>query len=125
MHVLLILIVTAALWGQSAPDTARRHTAAERYALFQQNLKLRAAAITRDQFRGVNNLEDWKRRRPEVRRQLLDMLGLDPMPPRTPLNARLTGGFERPGYRVENIVFESRPSFTSPATSTFQPRSRE
>ncbi|HYI96626.1 MAG TPA: acetylxylan esterase [Bryobacteraceae bacterium] len=109
MHVLLILIVTAALLGQSAPDTARRHTAGERYALFQQNLKLRAAAITRDQFRGINNLEDWKRRRPEVRRQLLDMLGLDPMPPRSPLNARITGAFERPGYRVENIVFESRP----------------
>ena len=29
---------------------------------------------------------------------------LDPMPARTPLNARITGGFERADYRVENIV---------------------
>ncbi len=30
---------------------------------------------------------------------------------RTPLNARITGRFERPGYRVEKIVFESLPGF--------------
>jgi cephalosporin-C deacetylase-like acetyl esterase len=88
---------------------AQRHTPAQRYELFKKNLEQRGAAITRDQFKGIGNLEEWKRRRPEVRRQLLDMLGLDPMPSRTPLNARVTGGFERAGYRVENIVFESRP----------------
>ena len=88
---------------------ARQHTPAERYDLFKKNLVHRAAAITGDQFRGINNLEDWQRRRPEVRRQFLDMLGLDPLPPRTPLNARVTGTFERQGYRVENVVFESSP----------------
>lgn len=31
------------------------------------------------------------------------------MPPRTPLNARVTGQFERPGYRVEKLVYESQP----------------
>ncbi|HWQ56886.1 MAG TPA: acetylxylan esterase [Bryobacteraceae bacterium] len=31
------------------------------------------------------------------------------MPQRTPLNARVTGRFERPGYRVEKIVYESQP----------------
>jgi len=30
-------------------------------------------------------------------------------PERTPLNARMTGSFERPGYRVEKIIYESRP----------------
>jgi len=30
-------------------------------------------------------------------------------PQRTPLNARITGTFERSGYRVEKIVFESSP----------------
>lgn len=30
---------------------------------------------------------------------------------RTPLNARKTGEFERPGYRVEKVVYESRPRF--------------
>ena len=30
-------------------------------------------------------------------------------PERTPLNARTVGGFERKGYRVENVVYESVP----------------
>src|SRR5579863_1253951 len=34
---------------------------------------------------------------------------------RTPLNARKVGGFERAGYRLEKIVYESRPQFHIPA----------
>lgn len=31
-------------------------------------------------------------------------------PERTPLNARVTGSFERDGYRVDKIIYESRPN---------------
>ena len=31
------------------------------------------------------------------------------MPERTPLNTRSTGSFERSGYRVEKLVYESQP----------------
>lgn len=34
-----------------------------------------------------------------------------PFPEKTPLKARTTGGFDRDTYRVENIIFESRPGF--------------
>lgn len=37
------------------------------------------------------------------------------MPERTPLNARTVSVFERSGYRVEKIVYESRPGFHVPA----------
>lgn len=36
-------------------------------------------------------------------------------PERTPLNARVLGGFERRGYRVEKVVYESQPGFPIPA----------
>jgi dienelactone hydrolase len=36
-------------------------------------------------------------------------------PERTPLNARVTGHFERKGYRVEKVVYESRPGFHIPS----------
>ncbi|MCL4853099.1 MAG: acetylxylan esterase [Bryobacteraceae bacterium] len=32
-------------------------------------------------------------------------------PERTPLNARVTGSFDRQGYRVEKIVYETQPGF--------------
>ncbi len=34
-----------------------------------------------------------------------------PLPEKTPLKPRITGGFERDTYRVENVLFESRPGF--------------
>ena len=45
------------------------------------------------------------------KKELLRSLGLDPMPPKTPLNARVTGTIRRDGYRMEKVVFESRPKF--------------
>lgn len=34
-----------------------------------------------------------------------------PNPDKTPLNARVTGTVERDTYRIENVIFESRPGF--------------
>ncbi|MDP1590933.1 MAG: hypothetical protein Q8M07_24470, partial [Prosthecobacter sp.] len=34
-----------------------------------------------------------------------------PLPEKTPLNTKVTKTLERDGYRIENIVFESRPNF--------------
>jgi cephalosporin-C deacetylase-like acetyl esterase len=45
------------------------------------------------------------------KKELMRCLGLEPLPPRTALNARVTGVIQRQGYRIEKIVFESRPRF--------------
>ncbi len=55
--------------------------------------------------------EEFERRREGLRREALRSLGLDPLPPRTPLHARTTGTLKRNGYRIEKIVYESRPGF--------------
>jgi cephalosporin-C deacetylase-like acetyl esterase len=44
-----------------------------------------------------------------IRRTLLDAIG--GFPAKTPLNAKITGGFMRDGYRVEHLIFESQPKF--------------
>ena len=46
-----------------------------------------------------------------LRRRLAAALGLDPLPERTPLNARVVGATARDGYTVERVVFESVPGF--------------
>ncbi len=53
----------------------------------------------------------WEARRGKTRKRLIAALGLEPMPRRTPLNARVTGRAERDDYRIENVVFESEPNF--------------
>jgi hypothetical protein len=45
----------------------------------------------------------------ETRAKLWAALG--GLPQRTPLNARVTGVLEREGYRVEKVIYESRPRY--------------
>jgi len=44
-----------------------------------------------------------------LRRKMLAMLG--GLPKRTPLRPRVVGTVERPGYRIEKVIFESLPKF--------------
>ena len=101
----------AALQAEPQPSAtpARRHSPQERLDLFQRYLAQRGEALTASQFEGIHSREDWERRRPAVLRKFLDTLGLDPLPPRTPLRAEVTGRLTRSGYAVENVVFQSMP----------------
>jgi hypothetical protein len=42
-----------------------------------------------------------------MRQQFVEKLG--GFPDKTPLNARIAGTIKGAGYRVENVIFESRP----------------
>jgi len=86
-----------------------QETAAQRHTMATNQLKEIAADISSQCLTDIRNLEDWKKQRPELRRQLLEMLGLDPLPARTPLKAQMTGRLQRNGYRIEKIVFQSLP----------------
>jgi len=58
---------------------------------------------------------EWERTLPERRRQWLEMLGLDPLPERTPLHATVTGVLDRDDYVVEKIHFQSSSGAYVPA----------
>jgi dienelactone hydrolase len=58
---------------------------------------------------GPKQIEDWERDKPEHRRQLLEMLGLWPLPERAALNAVVTGRVEHDTFAVEKLHFQSRP----------------
>jgi len=88
---------------------ARSHSPAERFDLFQQYLVRRAAEITRSFPGDIQTLDQCKRIRPRLRQQVLYMLGLDPMPAKTPLEARITGKLDRGSYSIEKVVFQSMP----------------
>ncbi|HBJ86244.1 MAG TPA: hypothetical protein DDZ88_20745 [Verrucomicrobiales bacterium] len=53
--------------------------------------------------------EMWKATLAERREKWLEMLGLSPLPKRTPLHATVTGVLERGDYVVEKIHFQSLP----------------
>ncbi|MCH1494774.1 MAG: acetylxylan esterase [Rubripirellula sp.] len=57
----------------------------------------------------IHTLDDWEKEKKQRRSELLEMLGLNPLPERTQLNAVVTGGAEAEGVIVENLYFESSP----------------
>ncbi len=57
----------------------------------------------------LKNRQDAERYVAEVRQKIQQCFG--PWPEKTPLNPRITGTVERDTYRIENIIFESRPGF--------------
>ncbi len=57
----------------------------------------------------VKSKDDWEKKRPEMRRQFLDMLGLWPLPARTDLHATVTGTVDADKFTVEKLHFQSFP----------------
>ena len=78
--------------------------------MMEEYLEQKATRLDSSFLGGTTNREQWESRRAEFHREFLEMLGLWPMPERTPLQAQTTGIIDRPeGYRVEKIHFQSRP----------------
>lgn len=72
--------------------------------------QVQAAAVRHTQtIDRLQNKEDALRYVLEVQRKIRQCFG--PEPERTPLNARVTGTLERDGYRIEKVIFDSRPNF--------------
>ena len=84
-------------------DTARGDKMRDAY--FRHEVKRIADASLAD----VKTKADWEKKRPELRRQFLDMLGLWPLPPRTDLKATITGKLETENFTVEKLHFQSIP----------------
>lgn len=65
--------------------------------------------ITRDAFSDIHSLDDWQAARDERRREFFEMVGLDPLPARSPLNPREMGCTKGDGYTVHRLSIESLP----------------
>jgi len=57
----------------------------------------------------VNDFENWKAQLPKQRWRLREMLGLEPLPKRTDLEAKITGTVEHPEFIVKKLHFQSMP----------------
>lgn len=77
--------------------------------LIQSYFQRQAKEIADAELRDYRTREQWEKAKPELRRQLLEMLDLWPLPPRTDLQAKVTGKLERPKFTVEKLVFQSMP----------------
>ena len=78
-------------------------------AMIQEYLRIEAGKLEAD-FLGTNKTaEDWKVLRPRYQQEYFDMLGLWPLPDKTPLHATITRTLDRGDYVVEMLHYQSRP----------------
>ncbi len=90
-------------YGKFPPDaTQADHMIAEW-------LKSETRSIAVESLQSIQKLDDWTSQKELFRKQLYEMLSLDPMPDRTELHAEVTGTVERGEIVVEKIHFQSRP----------------
>ncbi len=111
MLVRVLTVLTAAAALASAADL--RVTAGDRLSKEFADYLAREAAeawtARRAKIAALRTPSDVTRRQKEIRTWLVNALG--GFPEKTPLNAKVTGGFSRDGYKVEHVVFESMPRF--------------
>ena len=105
----LFRAAVSAVFVLSSSSLRAQESAAQRHQMATNHLKRVAAELSARCLSDLLSLDHWKQRRPELRRQLLEMLGLSPLPARTPLKPQITGVLEREAYRIEKVVFQSLP----------------
>src|SRR5215831_5009614 len=74
-------------------------------AYFRRQVQSIADAALAD----IKTRADWEKKRPELRRQFLEMMGLWPLPPRGDLKPVVTGKVETDHFTVEKLHFQSVP----------------
>jgi dienelactone hydrolase len=101
--LLSLLLAGAGFMVLAAPETPAPPDS------FDRQLEAEVLKIERRAAEESPDKETWLAGQKESRRQLAEMLGLDPMPPRGDLHATKTGEFEHEGIVVENLHYQSLP----------------
>jgi pimeloyl-ACP methyl ester carboxylesterase len=83
-----------------ARNSLYRHITSEAYRMLEERQEAVSAVSTRS---------GWEKRQEMLKKTLMDIAG--PFPEKTPLNARVLRKVIKDRYRMEHIIFESRPGF--------------
>jgi dienelactone hydrolase len=77
--------------------------------MIDKYLATETARLGRGFLDGAKTRAEWEARLPRLRREYYDMLGLWPLPPKTPLHPTVTGTLEQGDVVIEKLHFQSRP----------------
>ena len=78
-------------------------------AMIEGYLARRTDQINKRFLDGAKTVEDWQKSKPRLRQEYLDMLGLWPLPEKTPLKATITGTVDRDDVVIDLLHYQSKP----------------
>src|SRR5262249_52308764 len=100
---LLLLVFAPFLCAQDSASTKAGD------AMIDKFLAADADRLGRRVLDGAQTLEEWRRHRPQLYQDYLEMLGLWPLPEKTPLQAKVTGTIDNGDVTIEKVHFQSKP----------------
>jgi dienelactone hydrolase len=77
--------------------------------MIQGHLRRASQKVEADFLGNIKSAADWNSARPRFREEYFDMLGLNPLPEKTPLQATVTRTLDRGDYLVDMLHYQSRP----------------
>src|SRR5438477_716143 len=101
---IIVLALQIANAARAQPDAPLRGD-----VVIEKYLAHTAAKLSQRVLDGARTREEWEARRPRLKQEFLEMLGLWPLPEKTPLKATVTGTIERDAFVIEKLHFQSRP----------------
>jgi dienelactone hydrolase len=107
---LIFIVPLLLLLGNLPHRSANAEDLSRGEAMIENYFRKQAANISQECLKQYRTKEEWEKARPELRRQLLEMLGLDPLPARTDLRPVVSGTIEAGKYTVEKLYFQSLPN---------------
>src|SRR5262245_19901081 len=84
-------------------DTAKADEAIHKY------LAAEVKRLSERFMNGAKTKAEWEVKRPKLKEQFLDMLGLWPLPEKTPLKATVTGTLVKGDVTIDKMHFQSKP----------------
>lgn len=106
VRLLACVVVLLAALPASAQKPAERKPGDE---MVEKYLAKETEKLSQKFLDGAKTLDEWQAKRPRLHREYLDMLGLWPLPEKTPLRATVTGIVERGNVVIEKLHFQSKP----------------
>lgn len=98
---LALCLASLAGWPAAAAPAWQQH--------LDEYFKAETTRIESASLKDASSLEEWRAALPKLRSQYSEMLGLEPMPPRTELRPVVTGKIEFEDFTVEKIHFQAMP----------------
>ena len=105
-HALALAFTISLLSAQEYGKVDRENPGDE---MIQAYLKAEAEKLEADYLGDIKTKEQWERERPRLMGEYLHMLGLSPLPDKTPLKATVTRTLDRGDYFVDMLHYQSRP----------------
>jgi Prolyl oligopeptidase family len=107
--LLLVALASVSSFAQDAKPAATKLDTSRGDKMLAEYFQIETAKLKDACLADIKTLDDWNAKKGEYRRQLLEMLGLDPLPERTDLKPVITGKLEEEEFVVEKLHFQSRP----------------